>query len=118
MKVMGLSSLTLKGLGQLVSFVGCARHAANIAVVKVKGVQMKALRFGFTSLTLGSYMNHLKWEQSSCIPCTAVGEQAGSHPGEARVSQQLQRLPASSMAQPAKCMEICWRDARVRMDFQ
>lgn len=75
--------------------------------VEVQGVQMKALRFSFTSLTLGNYMNQLKWEHSHLAFLVQLLEtgpgQAGSHPGDhTSISQQLNGLPGqvgSSLAQ-------------------
>lgn len=95
--------------------------------VKVQGVQKKALRFGFISLTLGNYMNHLKWEHSHLTFLVQLREsgpgQAGSQPGEDHTSvpHQLDGLlgqAGSSWAQPVKWLEVRGRDARLRMGFQ
>lgn len=85
---------------------------------------MKELRFGFTSLALGNYMNHLEWEQSHLAFLVQLWEsgpgQAESHPGEDHisVSQQSYGLlgqAGSSLAQTVKKLEICGKDARLRM---
>lgn len=62
----------------------------HLTLCPVQGVQMKVLRFDFTPLTLGNYMNHLKWEHSQLaffgqLLKSGPG-QAGSHPGEDHTS--------------------------------